>query len=87
MADPGVRAIPPMPLPKTPGIKSRMDMAEAGGIAREPVEELVVRYEKLSARFSGQRSAVSSRSGPSDETRKKLREKRKRKKQGIVYKI
>lgn len=113
MSDVGVKIIPPMPLPKIPGLglnekelrqllmdeaKSRMDMTEAGIIAREPVSKLVERFEKLSGLFpasggqksdamvplrdSGRRdSDVHSRSGPSDETRKKLREKRKKNRQ------
>lgn len=99
---------PPLPLPKMPGIGmnekelrkllmdeaiSRMNMAEAGIIAREPLEKLVERFKKRSGQQPGtlKSSAVSvqsssrdpiakNRSGPSDETRKKLREKRKKRK-------
>ena len=61
--------------------KSRGDMAEAGMIAAESPEKLIERFQKF------QRAAKSSappvrgpRSGPSDETRRKLREKRKKRK-------
>ena len=92
-------------LPKIPGIgldemelrkllmdeaKSRMDMAEAGIIAQEPVEKLVERFDFLRCQDSGTRcqnlgsrnkeQGAIARSGPSDETRKKLREKRKKRK-------
>jgi hypothetical protein len=90
------KIIPPMPLPKIPEIglnekelrkllmdeaKSRMDMAEAGIIARESLEELVERFYRNSGfgcQVSGIRNREGPRSGPSDETRKKLREKRKK---------
>ena len=85
-------------LPKIPGIgldemelrkllmdeaKSRMDMAEAGIIAQEPVEKLVERFEFLRCQDSGTRcqnlgsrnkeQGAIARSGPSGETRKELR--------------
>ena len=70
--------------------KSRMEMGEAGIIALESVEKLVERFEKLRvqrAMANGQsfgsrikEQGASARSGSSDETRKKLREKRKKRK-------
>ena len=98
----------PMPLPKIPGIglnekelrkllmdeaKSRGDMAGAGIIAAESVEENIQRFLKLrdedSEKMKGSNFKAQSsnnvpnreiRIGPSDETRKKLRAKRKKKK-------
>ena len=61
--------------------KSRGDMAEAGLIARESFDQLMERFKKLSGSKPEdlmKHPGGSSRSGPSDETRKKLREKRKK---------
>ena len=72
-------------------------MAEAGLIAREPLDRLIERFKKLSGQGSvaGVQNTVDGgrefepvipqtgappRSGPSEETRRKLREKRKKKK-------
>ncbi|MBQ6344200.1 MAG: hypothetical protein IJI41_13845 [Anaerolineaceae bacterium] len=107
------KTYPPIPLPKIPGIglgpkelkkllmdeaKSRGDMAEAGIIAAESIDEDIQRFLKMRGHEPGtesQRSGPSQgsdfkvqssnnvpnreiRTGPSDETRKKLRAKRKR---------
>ena len=122
----GLQTYPPIPFPKIPGIgldeselrkllmdeaKSRLDMAEAGLIAREPLDRLIERFKRLSGQgewIGGQESGSRNqnivqsdqrtvnggrglepvlsqaggppRSGPSEETRRKLREKRKKKK-------
>ena len=108
----GLKEYPPFPFPKIPGIgldeselrkllmdeaESRLDMAEAGLIAREPLDRLIERFKKLSGQGSvagGQWEGIGGqeagpvipqtggppRSGPSGETRRKLREKRKKKK-------
>ena len=64
--------------------KSRGDMTEAGIIAGESVQDNIRRYYRLKGSGPGekiQRTDIRDpRSGPSDETRKKLREKRKKKK-------
>lgn len=96
----------PIPQPKIPGIglnekelrqvlmdeaKSRMDMAEAGIIAREPVDKLIERFEKWvgsqqtadssqSLEVNDRRSTAPGRAAPPDGPRKKHREKRKKKK-------
>ena len=60
--------------------KSRGNMAEAGIIAAEDLDKLVERWENLMRQGRVQKDPASRpRSGPSDETRKKLREKRKKK--------
>ena len=107
----GLKEYPPIPFPKIPGIgldeselrkllmdeaKSRLDMAEAGLIAREPLDRLIERFKKLSGQGSvagGQWEGIGGqeagpvipqagappRFGPSEETHRKLREKRKKK--------
>ena len=65
--------------------KSRGDMAEAGIIARENFDQIIERFQKLReegrvTKSSGPPPVRNPRSGPSDETRRKLREKRKKKK-------
>ncbi len=62
--------------------KSRGDMTEAGIIAAESAQENIRRFFKLKGLEADLRNkeqgAREPRSGPSDETRKKLREKRKK---------
>ncbi len=86
----------PLPDPKIPDIgmstnelrrllmdeaKSRGDMAEAGMIARESGDQLLDRFRKFQQPVKASAPPMKApRSGPSDETRKKLREKRKKRK-------
>ena len=63
--------------------KSRGDFAEAGIIAKEKINLLMERFRKLKdpePEIPGRHPGIGTRSGPSDETRKKLREKRKKNK-------
>ncbi|MBQ6518336.1 MAG: hypothetical protein IJI14_06430 [Anaerolineaceae bacterium] len=62
--------------------KKRGDMAEAGIIAAETTNQLIERFKKFQEpeRVRGSDPQNDPRSGPSAETRKKLREKRKKKK-------
>ena len=61
--------------------KSRGDMAEAGMIARENGEQLLERFRQFQQPVKASAPPMKApRSGPSDETRKKLREKRKKRK-------
>ena len=84
-----------MPSPKIPGIgvtfeklnemlvdeaKSRGDFEEAERISRETEEETLARYDRMRARNGAGGLGSGACVGPSDETRKKLREKRKKKK-------
>ena len=61
--------------------KSRGDMAEAGMIARENGEQLLERFRQFQQPVKASAPPMKApRSGPSDDTRKKLREKRKKRK-------
>ena len=61
--------------------KSRGNMAEAGIIAQESGNQLIERFQKLQSFYnSSDPPGQGLRSGPSETTRKKLREKRKKKK-------
>lgn len=63
-------------------LKKRGDMAKAGIIAAETTNQLIERLKKFQELDRVRESDPQNdpRSGPSDETRKKLREKRKKKK-------
>ena len=91
----GFPAYKPMPLPKIPGLgineielktllmdeaKGRGDFTEAGIIARENFDQLMERFHKLQDAGPEVPTRQPGKAGPSDETRKKLREKRKKNK-------